>query len=590
VWPRRSLLIFGICSVAALVAITAFGRALRPATASGVAAVSAGLGHTCALTSAGGVKCWGDNSFGQLGDGTSTGPQTCGTAPDTFACSTAPVDVSGLTSGVAAVSAGLYHTCALTTAGGLKCWGDNSFGELGNGTSTGPETCAAFFVNFACSTTPVDVSGLSSGVSAVSAGQDNTCALTTAGGVKCWGFNAFGQLGDGTTFPHTTPMDVSGLSSGVAAVSAGFADTCALTTAGGVKCWGYNYYGELGDGTTTQRNTPVDVSGLTSGVAAISAGGFYTCALTTAGGVKCWGHNEFGKLGDGTTTDRTTPVDVSGLTSGGVAVSAGAGAHHTCALTKAGGLKCWGANADGELGDGTTTDRITPVDVSGLTSGVAAVSGGGSTCALTTTGGVKCWGAGPLGDGTTTNRITPVDVSGLGPKPTPPPTATNTPTQTTMPAVTETPTPTNTAQAATDTATPTSTPPAPGDTPITADTPTHTPMPARTSTPTPQGVRGDVSCNRQADSVDALLILQDDAGIIASLPCPENGDVNHSGSINAVDAQLILQYTAGLIPALPASEVAAARGCVESGGGSCTRRSLDPRRPTSGSEDPDLRG
>ena len=207
-----------------------------------------------------------------------------------------------------------------------------------------------------------------SGTAAVSTGGEHTCALTSAGGVKCWGNNSVGQLGDGTTIQRLTAVDVSGLPSGVAAVSAGDDHTCALTTGGGIKCWGYNFYGQLGDGTTTQRTTPVDISSLVSGVAAVAAGGVHTCALTAAAGIKCWGYNFYGQLGDGTTTQRTTPVDVSGLTNGVAAVAAGGEGEggHTCALTTAGGLKCWGRNVFGKLGDGTTTNRTTPVDVSGL--------------------------------------------------------------------------------------------------------------------------------------------------------------------------------------------------------------------------------
>jgi alpha-tubulin suppressor-like RCC1 family protein len=277
-----------------------------------------------------------------------------------------------------AIAAGYDHTCALTAGGGVKCWGNNSNGQLGDGTTTDRNT-------------PVDVSGLSSGVTAIAAGGAHTCALTAGSGVKCWGANSVGQLGDGTTTDRHTPVDVSGLSSGVAAIAAGAGHTCALTTGGGVKCWGWNSFGQLGDGTTTERHTPVDVSGLSSGVAAIAACETHTCALTTGGGVKCWGDNYFGQLGDGTTTGRTTPVDVSGLSSGVATIAAGY--YHTCALTVSGGVKCWGANWYGGLGDGTWTDRNTPVDVSGLTSGVAAIAAGWShTCALTTGGGVKCWG------------------------------------------------------------------------------------------------------------------------------------------------------------------------------------------------------
>ena len=138
------------------------------------------------------------------------------------------------------------------------------------------------------------------------------------------GDNGFFQLGDGTTTGlRLTPVDVTGLASGVTAVAAGRYHTCALTTTGGVKCWGYNYYGELGDGTTTTRSTPVDVVGLASGVAALAAGDLHTCALTAAGGVKCWGWNSFGQLGDGTTTDRLTPMDVVGLANGVAALTVG---------------------------------------------------------------------------------------------------------------------------------------------------------------------------------------------------------------------------------------------------------------------------
>jgi len=356
---------------------------------SGVVAIAAGGTHTCALTASAGVKCWGANWYGQLGDGTRMWHDT-------------PVDVSGLTSGVVAIAAGASHTCALTAEGSAKCWGSNEYGQLGNG-------------KLGYRPTPVDVRELTSGVTAIAAGGFHTCALTTEGGVKCWGRNNAGQLGDGTTADRDTPVDVSGLTGGVVAITAGWYHTCALTAGGGVKCWGANWYGQLGDGTTTSRNTPVDVSGLTSGVVAIAAGGAHTCALTAEGGVQCWGLNGNGQLGDGTTMGRNTPVDVSGLTSGVVAIAAGG--DHTCALTESGGVKCWGRNRYGQLGDGTTTDRYTPVDVSGLTGGVVAIAAGGAhTCALTESGGVKCWGwngNGQLGDGTRTSRNTPVDVSGL---------------------------------------------------------------------------------------------------------------------------------------------------------------------------------
>lgn len=356
---------------------------------SGVQFVTAGHRHTCALTTFGGVKCWGWNGYGQLGDGTVLTRNTL-------------VDVVGLTSGMSAVSAGFWHTCALTTSGGVKCWGENDAGQLGDGTTTNRST-------------PVNVSGLSSGVSTISAGDINTCVLTTTGGVKCWGNNYDGQLGDGTNTNRSTPVDVVGLGSGVSSLSAEGGHVCALTTSGGIKCWGDNYYGQLGDGTTTDRNTPVDVVGLGSGVSAISTGIYYTCALTISGSVKCWGRNNGWQLGDGTNSDRSTPMDVVGLSNGVSAVNAGGA--HTCAITTSGEVKCWGSNYYGQLGNGITTISSVPVDVPGLISGVSALSVGMyHACALITFGGTKCWGVnsdGQLGDGTNYDLSTPVDVVGL---------------------------------------------------------------------------------------------------------------------------------------------------------------------------------
>lgn len=360
-----------------------------------VAALSAGGLHNCVLTTTGGVKCWGFNDAGQLGDGT-------------LLNSVAPVDVVGLGSGVAAISSGGRHGCAITTGGGLKCWGSNQYGRLGDGTSS------------ALSTTPVDVVGLSSGVAEVAGGGAGTCAVTTTGAAKCWGENFAGQLGDGSTTAKNVPSDVVGLSSGVKSVVVGAANACALTTAGGVKCWGYNPFGALGNGTTTSSATPVDVVGLSSGVTALAAGFNHVCALTEAGGVKCWGWNGFGNLGDDTTTNRTTPVDVVGLASGVKAITAGMPGYftgHTCALLETGAVKCWGQNSLGELGDGTKTMRTTPVDVAALGTDQKAVDlGKYHSCVLTNGGKVKCWGDntfGQFGMGRELYRPIPVDVATL---------------------------------------------------------------------------------------------------------------------------------------------------------------------------------
>ena len=277
--------------VLALVVVTAFlAPPAQPAFAATASAISTGGRHTCAVTTAGGLECWGLNEQGQLGDGTTTQRAT-------------RAGVTGLTTGVAAVSAGASHTCILTTSGGLECWGNNISWQLGSRDSRPIRT------------TPLDVTGLTSGVTAVSAGLFHTCALTTAGGLKCWGFNFDGQVGDGIAFGFLspTPVDVIGLTSGVTAVSAGSSHNCAVTTAGGIKCWGWNDFGQLGDGTSTARDSPVDVVGLTQGVSAVSAGLRHTCAVTTSGRLKCWGWNDSGQLGDGTTIGSAAPVGVSGF-------------------------------------------------------------------------------------------------------------------------------------------------------------------------------------------------------------------------------------------------------------------------------------
>jgi alpha-tubulin suppressor-like RCC1 family protein len=364
---------------------------LAPYVASGLekaAEKPAGSEHTCAVVVAGGVKCWGANGSGQLGDGTHVNRN-------------APVDVSGLSGGVAAVVAGSEHTCAMTTAGAVGCWGANASGQLGDGSNVNRSTV-------------VNVPGLSGGVTAIAAGSEHTCAVV-GGGVKCWGANASGQLGDGTRVNRNTPVTVPGLSAGVTGIVAGSEHTCALTTTGAIWCWGANASGQLGDGTNVNRNAPVNISGLPGGVAAIVAGSEHTCAQTSGGVMGCWGANASGQLGDATNVNRNAPVNVAGL-SGGVAEIA-AGSEHTCALTRGGTMGCWGANASGQLGDGTHANRNVAVNVSGLSGGVTAiVAGSEHTCAMTTGGAVACWGAnasGQLGDGTNANRAAPTSVPGL---------------------------------------------------------------------------------------------------------------------------------------------------------------------------------
>ena len=340
-----------------------------------VASLAGGSEHTCALTVGGAVWCWGSGIDGQLGDGTDSGK-------------TRPVAVPELTSGVTAIAARSRVSCAVTDAGAVRCWGNNLEKMVGTDGGT------AFSPGW---------SGIRNGATAVALGSTHTCALMTDGGVQCWGNNEYGQLGDGgTTYRRSTPVSVMGLSGKVTSLALGFGYSCALTSDAAVQCWGTNTHGQLGDGTTIDRLTPVTVSGLGSGVTALTSGGGHACAVLATGGVRCWGHNISGQIGDDTTVDRSTPVAVVGLDAGVTAISAGD--RHTCALRATGPAVCWGSNNGGQLGDYTTVARTHPVPLAGADWGYVAVAAGGShTCGVTRGGDARCWGnnaSGQLGDGT----------------------------------------------------------------------------------------------------------------------------------------------------------------------------------------------
>ena len=369
--------------------------------------ISAGGQHSCAVARDGSLWCWGQNMYAQLGDGT-------------FTVRHLPTRVTGITS-VAQVSAGKYHTCAVKTDGSAWCWGLNASGQLGdNGTH---QTCSGND----CSPTPVAVSTLGSGVATVGAGRDHACALKTDGSVWCWGANNHLQLGDGSTTNRPTPVLVSNLGSGVLQLSVGMRHNCLVKTNGSAWCWGQNLEGRLGNGTTNNSSSPVQVSGMDQQVDSISAGGHYSCLVKTNGSAWCWGDNSSGQLGDGTRTRKTSPVEVSSMGSGVAQVSAGGneGSYETtCAVKTNGSTWCWGENQFGQAGIGGTSDALTPAPVVGLGAGVASVSAGGScyltnevahVCALKTDGTAWCWGYnsyGNVGDGTTEHRNTPVAVQG----------------------------------------------------------------------------------------------------------------------------------------------------------------------------------
>ncbi|MBU3976575.1 putative Ig domain-containing protein [Propionicimonas sp.] len=350
--------------------------------------IAAGWAHTCAINSSGALKCWGANSSAQLGDGTDIQRNT-------------PTQVYGLTSQVVAVTAGNAHTCALTSDGLVYCWGANTQGQLGDGT-----------LDYRLY--PTRVSGLIY-VTAIDAGAQNTCALSTLDTPFCWGDNSQGQIGDGTTEDRRTATWVHYLS-GVKSLSAGGNHVCVVQNSGSVKCWGNNSKGELGNANLDDQALPVEVQGLSTGGATVSSGTSHTCVVTTGNAVNCWGSNSSGQLGDNSTTDRPTLVTAAGLSISGLAVSS---AHaHTCAVTTVGSAKCWGDNSSGQLGTGYYTDRLTPAQVSGLTSGVTAITtGAGHSCARTAGNVVKCWGTGAngqLGNGANLDSPTAVEVNSLG--------------------------------------------------------------------------------------------------------------------------------------------------------------------------------
>ncbi len=324
--------------------------------------------HACAVRGDGAVVCWGSNSAGQLGDGTTTARNT-------------PTIVSGTLGSVArlGVNSGSF-TCALLTDGTVKCWGRNADGQLGDGTTVDRLT-------------PTTVSGVSGAVD-LYLGDFNACVRLTTGKVKCWGGNNYGQLGDGTSTNRTTAVDIAAFADAVHIGMSGLA-TCAVFADGRAKCVGYNGYGALGDGTMTDRPTAVSVSGLTNAIA-IGVGWSHACALRSDGTVACWGQNNTGQLHDGTTTDRLVAGLATGLSD---ARTINVGAYQTCVLRTSGAL-CW-----------SPTDTL-----SSLTDLAEVQAGNTYRCARTNAGAVHCWGSnanGELGDGTNTARSTPTRVSGL---------------------------------------------------------------------------------------------------------------------------------------------------------------------------------
>lgn len=290
---------------------------------------------------------------------------------------------------VVATAAGAYHSCAIGTDGQVRCWGYNGYGELGDGTTTSHVT-------------PTLVTGLPQRAIAVTAGLFHSCALLVDGAVWCWGYNASGQLGVAAGAMTAVPVPVINLPT-MTQVVAGANHSCALSPAGAVWCWGDNAAGQLGDGTVVSRAAPRPTS--LAGAVQVASGMWHTCAISALGRVACWGRNYAGQVGNGTVVDQPSPTLVAGVTD---AKDLGAGVAHTCALTAAGTLRCWGDNAYGQLGNGTLTGATTAITPPG--DGVRTLAVGGyHTCAVTSAGRVRCAGAnvsGELGDGGTTSSST----------------------------------------------------------------------------------------------------------------------------------------------------------------------------------------
>lgn len=324
---------------------------------------------------------WGANSFGELGDGTTT-------------ARVVPAAVLGLTE-VVDVHGGREHVVTLRQDGTVWVWGSNAQGQLGLGTTGNVSV-------------PTRVPGLT-GILAVETGHNHSLALGADGSVWTWGLNADGQLGDGTTTQRRAPVRVTGLTDAVA-LAAGRNMSYAVRAGGTVVGWGRNAEGQLGDGTTTRRLAPVRVGSLAD-VVGIAGGRDHGLALRQDGSVWGWGANAYGQVGDGTLVNRTAPVPV---TTGVTEVIAGA--HHSYALRTDGRVWAWGRNYRANLGDGTTTTRRTPVLVGGVAGAVSIGSGRDHGIAVLADGSARAWGynaSGQLGDGTTTNRSTAVPVLGV---------------------------------------------------------------------------------------------------------------------------------------------------------------------------------
>jgi alpha-tubulin suppressor-like RCC1 family protein len=367
------------------------------------ASVFAGGAHTCALATSGAAYCWGRGESGQLG--VPAPASTCNTDAGLMSCSMVPVPVGGgLT--FTQLAGGGAHTCGLTGGGSVYCWGNNASGQLGDNSTTNRNA-------------PVAVAtGLL--FTSIDAGVAHTCALTSAGAAYCWGRNDRGQLGTGSADlnPHPIPEGVSGSHTFQRIAAGGFfrGHTCGLDDTGDAYCWGDNELGQLGIGSSDAIPHPLPAlvsGGLT--FAALTAGlGRHSCGLTAAGAGWCWGENTFGALGNRSRKDSAVPVAVAGRRTLARLI-AGGFIGHTCGLDTSGAGYCWGENEVGQVGDGTTVDRSAPTAVKGGLAFTTVDAGFRHSCGRASTGAMYCWGsngAGQLGNNSNSLSTVPVKVFG----------------------------------------------------------------------------------------------------------------------------------------------------------------------------------
>jgi len=368
-----------------------------------VTAISSNTSNSCGIAN-GAAYCWGDNTYGQLGNNSTTASPT-----------PVAVDTSGVLSGkkVTAISGGTDHTCAVAS-GAAYCWGANTTGGLGNNSTAQSNVPVA-----------VNTSGVLSGktVTAISAGYQDTCAVAN-GAAYCWGLNSSSQLGNNTATSSSVPVAVyaAGVLSGktVTAISTLNIHTCAIAN-GAAYCWGDNTYGELGNNSVTATKIPVAVyaAGVLSGktVTDISAGDDFSCAV--ANGLDyCWGINTFGQLGNNSTAQSNVPVAVTatGVLSGTVPIDAAGGAFHACTAAS-GKAYCWGSNSNGQLGNNSTAQSSIPVAVSATgdlsSKTITSITGGWYHSCAVANGQAYCWGqntSGQLGNNTINDSYVPVGV------------------------------------------------------------------------------------------------------------------------------------------------------------------------------------